>query len=69
MGTGIVNRVERSGEVEQRYFLPGGIDELTLTRSDIAGFGNLDELAHRAPPGAHDTPVLFRVSRRDEGGG
>ena len=66
VGTGLVNGIERPVDVEERYFLRGGIHELALTRSDYAGCGDLDELAHRVPPGAHDTPVLFRA-RRDEG--
>src|SRR5579864_9386739 len=66
VGTGLVNRIERAVDVEERYFLPGGIHELALTRSDCTGCGDLDELPHRAPPGAHLTPVLF--PGRDEGG-
>jgi hypothetical protein len=35
VGTGFVNRIERPVDVEERYFLPGGIYEFAFTRSDL----------------------------------
>jgi hypothetical protein len=50
MGTGIVNCVERSVDVEERDASYSEVHCLSLTRSDLAGLCNLDELGHRAHP-------------------
>src|SRR5450759_609806 len=50
MRAGVVNRIECSVDVENRYFLPAGFFCLGLTRSDLSGSGNLDEISHSAPP-------------------
>src|SRR5215471_16076574 len=49
MRTGVVNRIERSVNVENRYPLSAGLHRFALTGSDLAGFGNPDELRHRTP--------------------
>src|SRR3989442_1616109 len=53
MGTGVVNRIERSVDDKNRYSLPAGFHYLTLTRGDLTGSGTPDELCHCIPPGGY----------------
>ena len=46
MSTGIVNRIERCLDIEQRYSLPPDFHSPCLTKSDVADHGNLNKLAH-----------------------
>src|ERR1700682_6752717 len=58
MRTGIVNRIERSVDIEERDASPSDVHCHPRTGSDVARSGNLDELAHsRTPFAAHHTPV------------
>src|SRR5438094_1002572 len=57
MCTSVVNRIERSVDVEKRYFLTPSFHCPRLTWSDLAGFGDFHELGHSAPPGAQHTPA------------
>ncbi len=68
MGTGIVNRIERSVDIEERDASRSDVHCFALPGSDLACSGNLDELGHsRTPFSAHHTPVTS--SGRDEVGG
>ena len=57
MGAGVVNRIERAVDVEERDASRSDVHCLAFTRSDLAGFCDFDELGHGAPPGAQHTPA------------
>src|SRR6266849_4601242 len=63
MGTGVVNRIERSVDVEERDSLTPSFHCPRLTRSDLAGFCDFHELGHRAPPGGFSIARWFRSQR------
>jgi len=58
MSTGIVKRIERSVDIEERDASRSDGHCLALTGSDVADHGNLGELARSCTPFAdHHTPV------------